>query len=146
MRSTPIPEFDHLKFFKYIRIDGDCWTWTGGKNENGYGKFHIGRKQYYAHRISFSVFRCDIGTGLIIDHTCKNTSCVNPEHLRQVTQKTNMLENSESVSYYHSLKTHCPQGHEYNESNTHIKKKGIRECRACDRARHKKKYVKVRDR
>lgn len=30
-------------------------------------------------------------------------------------------------------KTHCPQGHEYNEENTHIRKNGNRQCRVCGR-------------
>lgn len=30
-----------------------------------------------------------------------------------------------------SRKTHCPQGHPYDEKNTHRSKKGHRSCRAC---------------
>lgn len=32
--------------------------------------------------------------------------------------------------------THCPQGHEYNQENTGIKKNGHRWCRACNKERY----------
>jgi hypothetical protein len=34
-------------------------------------------------------------------------------------------------------KTHCPQGHEYNEVNTYITKKGLRECKTCRKERNR---------
>ena len=33
-----------------------------------------------------------------------------------------------------SRKTHCPQGHPYDESNTQVRPNGWRHCRACRRA------------
>lgn len=35
----------------------------------------------------------------------------------------------------HGLKTHCPQGHDYDEANTRIEASGRRACRACDRVK-----------
>lgn len=32
----------------------------------------------------------------------------------------------------HSAKTHCPQGHAYDEANTRTSKDGARHCRACE--------------
>ena len=32
-------------------------------------------------------------------------------------------------------KTHCKQGHKFDESNTHIVKNGARRCRECDKVR-----------
>lgn len=34
-------------------------------------------------------------------------------------------------------KTHCPQGHEYNERNTYITPQGWRNCRACKAAKQR---------
>lgn len=36
-------------------------------------------------------------------------------------------------------KTHCPQGHEYNEENTKLDKNGGRSCRTCRRERDRKR-------
>lgn len=36
-------------------------------------------------------------------------------------------------------KTHCPNGHAYDEANTRYEKDGSRKCRACDRERHRAK-------
>jgi len=34
-------------------------------------------------------------------------------------------------------KTHCPQGHPYDEANTYRKPRGDRECRICRRERER---------
>ena len=38
---------------------------------------------------------------------------------------------------YQLAKTQCPQGHPYDEANTHINRRGARICRACNRTRHR---------
>lgn len=48
----------HMKLFlKYIKINSldedTCWTWNGAVDkETGYGKFRIGDKIFWAHRIA----------------------------------------------------------------------------------------------
>jgi len=37
--------------------------------------------------------------------------------------------------------THCPQGHPYNEGNTHISSRGDRVCRACAREKKRRWYA-----
>jgi hypothetical protein len=34
-------------------------------------------------------------------------------------------------AYVNSLKTHCPQGHPYDEENTYIRASGSRVCKEC---------------
>jgi hypothetical protein len=36
-------------------------------------------------------------------------------------------------------RTHCPQGHPYDEENTRVRKNGSRDCRACHRERARSK-------
>lgn len=36
------------------------------------------------------------------------------------------------------MKTHCPQGHPYDNENTYISPKGDRRCRTCNREKHRK--------
>lgn len=52
------------------------------------------------------------------------------------------------VAVVPALRTHCPQGHPYDEANTHWKKDGSRNCKTCHREReraayHRRKKVKV---
>lgn len=80
------------RFWKYVAKDAEtgCWNWTGGTTK-GYGSFtHPGRKKCYAHRYSWELHRGTIPDGLVIDHLCRNTRCVNPDHLEPVTQQENV--------------------------------------------------------
>lgn len=77
-----------------------CWEWTGGKIRNGYGHFRFGYKLdgkndiRLAHRVSYELHVGPIPKGLVLDHLCKNTSCVNPTHLQPVTQRENIARGS----------------------------------------------------
>lgn len=77
------------RFELYVNKTEACWLWTGGKG-NGYGRMcTVGRKMKLAHRVSYEMHVGPIPAGLVIDHTCRNTLCVNPDHLRAVTNKQN---------------------------------------------------------
>lgn len=69
----------------------DCWEWIGSKMKHGHGQFGLGGKAVLAHRYSFE--NSHLGpcvAGLELDHLCRNPSCVNPNHLEQVTHRENM--------------------------------------------------------
>jgi hypothetical protein len=64
----------------------DCWLWRGSIDRNGYGRF----RSHYAHRYAYELMTAkEIGPGLQIDHICHVRHCVNPNHLRRVTNKQN---------------------------------------------------------
>ena len=65
-----------------------CWIWTGVRNAAGYGQVlteATSRHRRLAHRAIYERFRGRISAGLVCDHRCRNTSCVNPDHLAVVT-------------------------------------------------------------
>lgn len=119
---------------KVSRSDAGCWVWTAAKNSAGYGVFSIGGRLYLAHRVAYELAVGPIPEGLVIDHVrkrgCTSTLCVNPAHLEAVTDAENVMR---------TKRDHCPQGHPYSPENTyHRPSTGHRECRACNRARHRK--------
>ena len=82
------------RFWAKVDKSGECWLWTAAKYPTGYGSFSIGGRPprgrvHYAHRVSYVIAHGQIEEGLVIDHICRNRSCVNPNHLRQVTRKQN---------------------------------------------------------
>ncbi|MGC5319338.1 HNH endonuclease signature motif containing protein [Micromonospora arida] len=42
-----------------------------------------------AHRIAYRLTRGEIPAGLVVDHLCRMTLCVNPDHLEAVTYAEN---------------------------------------------------------
>ena len=144
VKCLTIPVFeDHERFLKRITIDQTtgCWNWAAYKNKAGYGTFPITvsekMKKYYAHRVSYTVFKNIIAKGMDIDHVCQNTSCCNPEHLREVDRRTNLSENvsGKSAPFLHRGKTVCKNGHEYAGENVYRMGNGGRDCHICMRAR-----------
>lgn len=77
------------RFWAFVDKSGKCWEWTGGRHPFGYGKLRVNRRYIPAHRISYEMTHGPISDGLVIDHICHNPPCVNPSHLRAVTQKRN---------------------------------------------------------
>lgn len=85
--GRPSPE--ELFWAKVNKTD-TCWLWTGVKGGLGYGHFKSRGKNQVAHRYAYELLVGPIGSGLVLDHyICFDRSCVNPDHLRQVTQAQN---------------------------------------------------------
>lgn len=119
-----------------------CWIWLGAMFHSGYGAFKrvmaSGKKESLAHRVSYLMFRGEIPVGKEIDHTCKNRSCVNPNHLRAVTHSENLLSADHSASaanHPNKRKTHCKYGHPFDSTSTYVKRSSTgrhkRKCRIC---------------
>ena len=67
-----------------------CWIWTGHLNDQGYGLISIKNREMRAHRVAYEMAKGPIPRGRVLDHSCHNHACVNPEHTAPVTQKMNM--------------------------------------------------------
>lgn len=79
---------------EYIRdrirvLPNDCWDWTGRVDEAGYGEFDYQGKSLRAHRVVWVFTGGYLDNRKTLDHLCCRISCVNPNHLQQVTQSVN---------------------------------------------------------
>ena len=117
-----------------ISEDG-CWIFGGYKRPDGYGEIMWnGKRKMLPHRVAYMVFVGQIPEGLVIDHLCRNPSCINPEHLEAVEFVENVARGL-ALSAQNSLKTHCLRGHELAGENLRFSNKGERICITCSRER-----------
>jgi len=110
-----------------------CHIWTGATAGTGYGSIKAWGRVLAPHRIAWvSHHGVDIPAGLVIDHTCRNKTCINPLHLDAVTQRENAMRGS-SPSAMKARQECCPNGHPYSEDNLVAAQaaRGYRECRRC---------------
>jgi hypothetical protein len=77
------------RFWAKVKKTETCWNWTGSKSDNGYGRVLIEGRSGYAHRVAYELSTGPIPDGAVIDHRCRVRDCVNPGHLRIVTNKQN---------------------------------------------------------
>lgn len=141
-KNGPIPTF---------RPDFDpCWIWIGLKRE-GYGRFYpVRTTPVAAHRFSYELLKEPIpsdeeaGYRVVIDHLCRVTSCVNPNHLEVVSHQENVLRGIGFAAVY-AARTHCINGHEFTEENTSRSKTRARRCLTCHRenTRHRRAMTKL---
>ena len=113
----------------------DCWEWLGNRNPDRLGVFGLGGRMYLAHRVGYTLFRGEIPAGLVLDHQCDVSDCVNPFHVEPATNRENVLR-GRSFSATNARKTHCDRGHELAGDNLyrHGPDKRWRACKACRRA------------
>ena len=129
-----MPMTPEQRFLKKVIIPKDlghdCWEWTGSKMPFGHGQIRINYKLWLAHRYSYLMFNGYLHAGSVVRHTCDNPGCVNPNHLRQGSQKDNLRDMFSKKRNWQAKVTHCPKGHKYTDENTSVKKNS-RFCRAC---------------
>jgi len=122
------------------------WLYIGGKR-GGYGRMRIGGrkgKHIDTHRLSAWIFLdldLDSTTQMALHKlTCPYKSCWNPECLYVGNNSQNVKDaivKGSNVGANQREKTHCPQGHPYDEENTRHYN-GERQCWTCLRARWKR--------
>ena len=133
---------DAQKILSNIVVRDGCWLWTRGCGRGGYGQVSISGRTRRAHRVSYElVYGMVLTPDQLLHHTCRNTSCINPNHLEITSQTTHI----DSGVYGNKEKTHCPHGHEYTPENTWWNRQGrSRECYECKKRRIRRRYYRKR--
>lgn len=128
-----------------VNEETGCWEWRSTILRTGYpqiGAGGAGCKTLLAHRVAYELFVGPIPEGLTIDHLCRVRHCVNPAHLEAVTLRENVLR-GDTPAAKNSMKTHCINGHPFNEVNTYMNGRS-RACRACHRAAYARRQLEKR--
>ena len=121
------------RFWSKVEKTESCWNWTGAVGIHGYGFFRLPEKKVLAHRFIYEKLVGNLIADLEIDHVCRNRLCVNPAHLEQVSKSENRKR---AVPFRKKAvksldRTHCLQGHIFNNKNTIWLYAGCRICAIC---------------
>lgn len=117
------------RLFERFDLDDGCWLYHGYLTKGGYAQIRVDGIARGRHVVAYEMFVGPVLAGTELDHRCKRPACFNPKHLEPVTRRENLLR-SDSWGGVNSRKTHCPQGHAYDGTNS----AGARICSTCRRA------------
>jgi hypothetical protein len=91
-KAAPLSTTVRERFEKrVIRADG-CWLWDGSHSKTGRPTLYVGGRKFMelAYRVAWELAGREAPTWpMVLDHRCRNPKCVNPDHLRIVTQRDN---------------------------------------------------------
>ena len=124
-----------------------CWHWGGAiyRKRGGYGSFTVNRTARKAHVIAYEVLVGPVPEGLVLDHLCRVTCCVNPDHLEPVTlaENTRRAHNPANISRWTGV---CISGmHAMTPDNVYVRPDGSgRWCRACATIRNRRNHARRR--
>ena len=110
-----------------------CFLWVGGWDNHRppYGYIQRQGKTWRVSRYVWERLRGQIPHGLQIDHKCRNTVCVNINHLRLATPRENTLA-GDTLAALNAKRTHCIRGHIFDPLNTlRCGNRRKRNCRIC---------------
>ncbi len=72
------------------RGDDECWLWTRGKSEDGYGRVAFRGKITNAHRVAYILtHNVQLERTVHVCHSCDNPPCCNSKHLWLGSAKDN---------------------------------------------------------
>lgn len=83
MKYLPDPTDKQIKAFqKKVSQIRDCHMWVGSTMPSSdRGAVFLNGGQYSAPRVAYLIYKGIDPVGYNVLHTCKNSACVNPDHL-----------------------------------------------------------------
>ena len=133
MADIILTEDDVKRFWLKTRWNpwNGCLEWVAGRTPGGYGKYHINRVGYPAHRIAWVIANGPIPSGLFVCHRCDNPPCLNVDHLFLGTAADNNADMKAKGRTKGANQTECAHGHPYSGENLLFSRKGGKVCRTC---------------
>jgi len=120
-----------------INTETGCWEWGGYISPKGYAKITHKKRSVIGSRFMYELIYGDVPKGLVVDHICNVRNCLNPKHLRAITNKENYMRSDKFGD-----STHCPHGHNLNETGVELDWRGSRRCSECRRIYFREYYKK----
>lgn len=103
-KNNPVYNFN-LKSPYPLNTDNNlCWFWMGALDKDGYGIFTLKGKKTPAHVAAYTLSLGDLKESNYVLHKCNKTSCVNPNHLYQGTQKDNVQDQIKAGTFVQGSK------------------------------------------
>lgn len=134
LRCTVLPRI-------MVRGEDECWLWTGGTNDHGYGQLRINGECFYVHRLAYSVLVGPIPDELQACHTCDTPLCCNPAHIFIGTTTDNMRDMSaKGRAYKGGVPPPAPSGELHHGAK--LTTDAVREIRALKGAEPTKRIAK----
>lgn len=95
-------------------------------------------RAFLVHRLVLEAFVGPRPLGMHCCHNDGDPTNNSVDNLRWDTPSANVLDSIRHGTQVNARKTHCPQGHPYDEANTYrYRRTNGRSCRACDRERQR---------
>lgn len=123
--SKKLPEavLDHRdRFWLSVEVRGldECWEWKGKPQKFSYPRFGFERKKVLASHVAYLLTRGEDPHPLNVLHSCDNSMCVNPCHLRRGTLAENNRERAargrSATGDRHGSRT-CPESRPRGEKH-----------------------------
>ena len=131
-----------VRLMSRLRVEGECWVWTGGRTATGYGQINLNDKTERAHVMAMLLRHGHEALAAeTVNHLCANRACCNPDHLQFASQHENLLH-GDTIAARCAAKTHCVRGHEFSPENTYVRaRERSRGCRECTRIRQRRLHA-----
>lgn len=123
------------RFLSHVDKNSDGhWYWIGCVDKDGYGITNDSIRKLPAHVLSFKLFNGNHIKNLVVMHQCDIPRCVNPDHLKQGTQRDNIRDCVAKGRHHKARRTHCTKGHPLTSDNIYLRTRNgstERRCKQC---------------